>query len=123
MLLAALTMTILTLWEGVGLDAYRGTGGSRAWNSNDDLSPKTVMLGVEIGETALEFPLPRVRAADGVVQTTVGSRDIVVFTTDADGIHGFVDPGYSFEVTEAGVIADGDNTEPIERSCGGRSAS
>ncbi len=81
------------------------------------------MLGVEIGETPLGFPLPRVRAADGVVQTTVGSRDIVVFTTDADGIHGFVDPGYSFEVTEAGVITDGDNTEPIERSCGGRSAS
>jgi hypothetical protein len=107
--------------EGFGLSAHRGAGNSREWNRDDDLLPKTVVLGVEIGETSLGFPLPRVREAGGVVQTTVGDRDIVVFATDADGIHGFVNPGYSFEVTEAGVIADGTTWNPSNgRAADGR---
>jgi hypothetical protein len=107
--------------EGFGLGAHQGAGDSRAWNRDDDLAPKTVVLGVEIGETALGFPLPRVRETDGVVQTTVGDRDIVVFATDADGIHGFVNPGYSFEVTEEGVVADGTIWNPSSgRAADGR---
>jgi hypothetical protein len=93
--------------EGLGFGVHREAGNSYKWNRNDDLSLKTVMLGVEIDETALGFPLPRVREASGVVQTTTGGRDIVAFATDADGIHSFVDPGYSFEVTGDRAIPDG----------------
>jgi hypothetical protein len=45
--------------DGFGLGAHRSAGDSREWNRNDDLSPKTVVLGVEIGEMVLGFPLPQ----------------------------------------------------------------
>ena len=91
--------------DGFGLDAHRGEG-SREWH-RDDITPKTVVLGVEFGEDALGFPLPRVRDAGGVVRTTVGDRDVIVFATDESGIHAFEDPGHSFERTGDGFVADG----------------
>lgn len=92
--------------EGFGLAAHRGTDDARSWD-RDDLEPKTVVLGLEIGSGALGFPLPRVRAAGGVVHETVGETDVVVFATD-DGIHAFENPGYEFGRSDEGRFrADG----------------
>jgi hypothetical protein len=91
--------------DGFGLGAHRG-GDSRSWERTDDITPKTVVLGVTVGESAVGFPLPRVNAAGGIVQTTVGDRDVVVVATGDDGIHGFVDPGYSFEWSDDELVAD-----------------
>ena len=77
--------------EGFGLDALRG-GESRSWSRDDNIDPKTVMLGVETGAAALGFPLPRVCDAGGLVRTAVGDRAALVVATETDGIHGFVDP-------------------------------
>ena len=107
--------------KGFGLDAHRRGHNSREWQRDDDLSPKTVVLGVESGATALGFPLPRVREKGGIVQTTVGNRAVVVFATDEDGIHGFADPGYSFESTDDGIVADGTTWNPATgRAADGR---
>lgn len=104
-----------------GLGAHRRTETEREWTRDDDLSPKTVVLGVGDDETARGFPLPRVRAAGGVVQTTVGNRDVVVFATDEDGIHAFEDPGYSFASTDNGFTADGTTWTPATgRAADGR---
>jgi hypothetical protein len=104
--------------DGFGLAAHRGEGdedsegnggddGGREWD-REDLDPKTVVLGVESGEDgegeeddadSLGFPLPRVEAAGGVVQATVGGRDLAVFATP-DGIHAFENPGYEFAPVE-----------------------
>jgi len=105
--------------DGFGLAAHRGNG-SREWD-RDDLDPKTVVLGVECGDDALGFPLPRVRNADGVVRATVGARDVVVFATRDAGIHGYADPGYDFAVTDGGVEADGTVWNPATgRAADGR---
>jgi hypothetical protein len=91
--------------DGFGLGAHRGTGG-REW-SRDDLDPKTVVLGVERDGDALGFPLPRVAAAGGVAQASVGALDVAVFVTP-DGIHAFEDPGFHFEPVGGGEFrADG----------------
>jgi hypothetical protein len=91
--------------EGFGYDAYYGES-TREWD-REDLGPKTVVLGVEEGDAALGFPLPRVRGASGVVQTAVGDRDAVVFATETAGIHGYADPGYEFERDGEAFVADG----------------
>jgi hypothetical protein len=83
--------------EGFGLDAHRG-GDGRTWD-RDDLDPKTVVLGVEADGDALGFPLPRAADEGGVVQATVGDRDLVAFV--ADGIHAFEDPGYAYDPADA----------------------
>ncbi|TYL40466.1 hypothetical protein CV102_02510 [Natronococcus pandeyae] len=86
--------------EGFGLAAHRGADDARSWD-RDDLEPKTVVLGLEIGSDALGFPLPRVQASGGVVHETVGETDVVVFATD-DGIHAFENPGYEFDRSDEG---------------------
>jgi len=96
--------------DGFGLAAHRGEG-SREWD-REDLDPKTVVLGVEAGGEALGFPLPRVRAAGGVVQTTVGDRDVVVVATAQTGIHGYADPGYAFDMADGELVADGTAWDP-----------
>jgi len=96
--------------DGFGLAAHRGDG-SREWDG-EDLDPKAVVLGVEVGDEALGFPLPRVRDAGGVARATVGDRDVVVFATADDGIHGYVDPGWEFELTADGVTGDGTTWDP-----------
>lgn len=106
---------------GFGLAAHRGIGTGRDWDRDDDIDPKTVVLGVESDGEALGLPLPRVREAGGVVQTTVGDRRIVVFATEAAGIHGFVDPGIQFEHTDDGVVGDGTTWDPATgRAADGR---
>jgi hypothetical protein len=87
--------------EGFGLDAHRGAD-SRTWN-RDDLDPKTVVLGIESGEDAFGFPLPRVRGNGGVATACVGGTDVVVFASD-EGIHAFGNPGFEFESVGDGTF-------------------
>ncbi|WP_267642865.1 DUF3179 domain-containing protein [Haloarchaeobius amylolyticus] len=89
--------------DGFGLGAHRGTGG-REWDRDDDIDPKTVVLGVEDGDDALGFPLHRIEESGGVAQATVGETDAVVFVTP-EGIHAFADPGYAFEPADDGAFA------------------
>lgn len=90
---------------GFGLGAHTGEGG-RAWN-REDLDPKTIVLGLEADGDAIGIPLPTVREAGGVLETTVGGRDVVVFATEG-GIHAFEEPGYDYRMDEDGTItADG----------------
>jgi hypothetical protein len=84
--------------EGFGLDAHRGSGGSREWD-RDDLEPKAVVLGVERDGDALGFPLERVEAAGGVATATVGGDGVAAFATP-DGIHAFANPGLEFAPTD-----------------------
>ena len=83
--------------DGFGLAAHRGEG-SREWD-REDLDPKAVVLGVEVGEDALGFPYDRVEAAGGVVHATVGGLDVAVFVTP-DGIHAFEAADREFEPTD-----------------------
>lgn len=96
--------------DGFGLDAHRG-GDSRGWDM-DDLDPKAVVLGIDIGDEAVGFPLSRVEAEGGVVQSEIGGRNIVVLATANAGVHGFIDPGYSFDRVDDDVVADGTRWDP-----------
>jgi hypothetical protein len=73
-------------------------GGPTDWRENGpgDLGAKTRVLGVERDGEALGFPRPRVEAAGGVVRTTVGDTDVVVFAADGE-LAAFEDPGFAFE--------------------------
>ncbi len=83
--------------EGFGLAAHRRSGsGERDWDRSDDLDPKSVVLGVELGDDAVGFPMARVRDAGGVVRATVGGEDVVVFATESAGVHAYADPGIAF---------------------------
>lgn len=77
---------------------YHVHGGNQEWeeNSPTDLSPKERTLGLTIGSEAVGFPRSRVGAAGGVVQTTVGGTDVVVFAADGE-LNAFEDPGLTFE--------------------------
>lgn len=90
--------------DGFGLGAHRGTGG-RDWD-REDLAPKDVVIGIELGGDALGFPLDRVEQTGGVVTAAVGGEPVVVFATD-EGIHAFRDPGYDWESARGGFRADG----------------
>lgn len=106
--------------DGYGLNAHVGEGDRREWG-RDDIGPKTVVCGVQIGSDVLGFPLPTVRDSGGVVEASVGGRDIVVFATDDDGIHGYVDPGFDFDNDDSEVRGDGTNWNPVTgRSADGR---
>ena len=98
--------------EDFGLYGMRGTGEPREWD-REDLDPKTVVLGVGDGEEAVGYPLPRVKAAGGVVTDTAGGRDVVVVA--AGGLHAFEDPGFplAVEASEgAGGAAGGPTPDP-----------
>ena len=106
--------------DGFGLAAHRGEQ-SREWDRQDDLMPKTVVLGVEIGDDAVGFPLPWVQNDGGIVQTTVGDQDVVVVAGKTAGVHGFVDPGYAFEWAGTDLRGDGTTWDPATgRSADGR---
>jgi hypothetical protein len=96
--------------EGFGLAAHRGTGSGRDWE-RDDIDPKTVVLGIEVGDDAVGYPLPVVRDAGGVITDDVGDRSVVVFATE-DGIHGYEHSGYDFEQRDGDVIGDGTSWNP-----------
>ena len=93
--------------DGFGLGAHRSTGEGRDWERTD-LDPKTVVLGVEVDDDALGFPVPRVEANGSVAHATVGDQAVVAFATP-DGVHAFENPGFEFERTaEPGTYtADG----------------
>ena len=93
--------------DGFGLAARRGNS-SREW-TRTDLDPKDVVLGITDDGIALGFPYDWVAAAGGVAQSTVGTRDVVVFVT-SDGIHAFEDPGFRFEPTDSEDVYAGDGT-------------
>jgi hypothetical protein len=97
--------------EGFGLAAHRGDG-YREWDRDDDIDPKTVVLGIEAGGEALGFPLPRMLSAGGIARAIVGGHPVVVFADEDAGIHGYVDPGYDFEWAGDGFAADGTTWEP-----------
>ncbi len=97
--------------SGFGLGALRD-GESRSWSREDDIDPKTVVLGVESDEGALGFPLPRVRGAGGLVRTTVGDRAVLVVATETEGIHGFVDPGGTVTLTDDALLVAGTRVDP-----------
>ncbi len=98
--------------DGFGLGAHRGDQ-SRKWNRDDNISPKTVVLGIEIEDSALGFPLSRVLDAGGIVQETVGGKDVVVVATEDLGIHGYYNPGYLFNRSGEEFRADGTTWDPV----------
>lgn len=69
-------------YGGYRTDSRVGLGGS-ADSGDDRLHPKTTVVGVERGDTAVAYPLPVVQDA-GVVNDTVGDLPVVVAAT-ADG--------------------------------------
>jgi len=81
--------------EAFGLYGMRGEGERRSWDRTD-FDPKTVVLGVEHGDGAVGYPLPRVESAGGVVRDTVGGLDVAVFAAE-ETLHAFEDPGLDFE--------------------------
>jgi hypothetical protein len=93
--------------EGFGLAAHRGEDDARMWDRDDDLDPKTVVLGVEHGDDAVGFPLTRVAAGGGTVAADVGGERVVVLAGDA-GIHAYEHPG--FEVRREDGRFRGDRT-------------
>lgn len=97
--------------EEFGLYGMRGQGTQRTWN-RDDIGAKTVVLGVEIDDTAVGYPVTEVEAAGGVVTDTVGGREIVVVTVEG-AIGAFENPGYAFERREGSVRADGTTWDPV----------
>jgi len=88
-----------------GLYGMRGEGERRSWD-RDDLDAKTVVLGAEVGDDAVGYPVPQIEAAGGVVTDSVGGRDIVVVATE-DGVHAFEDPGFEVERRGDAINADG----------------
>jgi hypothetical protein len=97
--------------EGFGLAAMRGEGPPREWD-REDLAPKTVVLGVEVGDDAVGFPRPRVEAAGGVVTHSVGDTDVVVAATP-DGIHAFRSPGFELRGRDGQLVGDGAVWDPV----------
>ncbi|SFR91101.1 Protein of unknown function [Halomicrobium zhouii] len=89
-------------------------GGPEQWEADgpDDLTAKTRVLGVTVDDDAVGFARPRVEAAGGLVRTTVGETDVVVF--DADGtLVAYEDPGFPFERDADGTVrGDGTTWDP-----------
>jgi len=88
-----------------GLYGMRGEGERRSWD-RDDLDAKTVVLGVEIGDEAVGYPVPRIEAAGGIITDSVGDQSIVVIATD-DSVDAFENPGFTFERRDDSIHADG----------------
>lgn len=89
----------------------RGTGEPRSWD-RDDLDVKTLVLGVEHGDEAVGFPVPRVEADGGVVTAAVGDLEVVVLVSDGE-IHAFENPGFEFERREGTIRVDGDELHTV----------
>jgi hypothetical protein len=95
--------------EEFGLYGMRGEGEPRTWD-RDDIDAKAVVLGIEHGGDAVAYPVERVAAA-GVVTDSVGGLDVVVCGSDS-GVHAYENPGYTFEIRDGAVVADGTAWEP-----------
>jgi hypothetical protein len=94
-----------------GLYGMRGEGPRRTWDRTD-IDAKTEVLGVEIGDDALGFPLDRITAEDGLVTATVGGRDVVVIETP-ESATAFVQPGFELEHRDGQLYGDGATWNPI----------
>jgi hypothetical protein len=94
--------------ETFGLYGMRGTGEPRSWD-REDLDPKIVVLGVEVGDDAVGYPRPRVADAGGVVRDTVGDRGVLVCLA-GDELHAYADPGFPVEQTDDPGVYRGDGT-------------
>ncbi|MFB6254154.1 MAG: DUF3179 domain-containing protein [Halobacteriaceae archaeon] len=91
--------------EGFGLQALHNEG-TRNWD-RDDIDPKTLIYGIEDPEEPVGFPYPEVQKHNGVLQTSVGGKQIVIFATE-NGMSGYQNPGYSFtRIKDKMVQADG----------------
>lgn len=106
------------VYDGDPMDIYRESGvfgfppvhgGRRDWDVDklNDLEAKTRVLGIVVDDDAVGFAEPRVEAADGVVETTVGETSIVVFAT-TDGLSVYENPGLSFESADEQGMFDAD---------------
>lgn len=95
-----------------GLYGMRGAGDQREWDRDDDIGPKTVVLGIETNDAARGYPIARVRAAGGLVTDTVGDRALLVVADD-DGIRAFENPGYAVERRGGRLHADGTTWDPV----------
>lgn len=102
--------------EGFGLAAHRGMGSERRWE-RADLSPKTEVLGIIAGDTALGFPRPRVEEAGGVVRETIGDLAVLIIAIDA-GMYAYADPGIAFRRTGDGLRGDGTTWNPVTGRAG-----
>ena len=91
--------------DGFGLDAHREQPSSRSWDRSD-LSPKTVVLGIERGDTAVAIPEPWVRETGGCLHTAVDDTRIVVFAVD-DELHAFESGGIDIQPTDGAFSGDG----------------
>jgi len=90
--------------DGFGLDAHRGEGEGREWG-REDIPPKAVVLGLEHDGEAIGVPLSVVDQAGGVLEVTVGDRDVLVVGTD--GVAAYEHPAYEFTVVDGQLRADG----------------
>jgi hypothetical protein len=97
--------------EGFGLHAMRGEGEPRTWG-REGIDAKTVVLGVERDGEAVGYPLPRVRAAGGVVRDTVGGQDVLVAAVDGH-LSAFESPGLDLHVADGGLDGDGTTWNPV----------
>ena len=94
-----------------GLYGMRGEGPRRTWDRTD-IGAKTEVLGVEIGDGAVGFPLHRITAEDGLVTATVGGRDIVVVETP-EGATAFVKPEFERNHRNGQIYGDEATWNPI----------
>lgn len=94
-----------------GLFGMRGEGPRRTWD-REDLDAKTPVLGIEYEGEARGYPLPRVKAAGGVVRDSLGGLDLVVVAIEA-GLHSFEDPGFNLEIRDDEVYGDGTTWDPL----------
>jgi len=94
-----------------GLYGMRGEGPRRTWDRTD-IGAKTEVLGVEIGDGAVGFPLHRITAEDGLVTATVGGRDIVVVETP-EGATAFVKPEFELNHRNGQIYGDEATWNPI----------
>lgn len=93
-------------YDLIGRDPDEQYREPREWD-REDISPKTVVLGVERDGDALAVPEPAL-GDHGVKRLEIG-EGVVVFGTP-DGLHAFVDPGFDFDTTDEPGAFQGDGT-------------
>ena len=89
-----------------GLRAMRGVGPQRTWDRTD-IDAKTTVIGVVHEDDAVAYPVPQIRAAEGVITDTVGGLEIVVVASSDTAMHAFENPGYEFELRDGTLYGDG----------------
>jgi len=96
--------------EAFGLHGMRGMGEPRSWD-REDLGPKAVVLGLELGGEAVAYPRERVAEAGGLVTDTVGGRRITVVLADGE-LHAFATPEVDLSLADGSLRGDGTTWDP-----------